>query len=200
MTHASRRELEGILGAIREVEANLDRRDARAYGAVLVMWGVVAAACFAFSWTVGRGAAHERTLGHLFLMWYWLVPVAVALVVTLFVGARRWRASDNRWNARVLRLLAAGVATVALTAAAVAVNAWWYVAATWLAFVGVVFVLPGWDDGPILRNVRHVLAAALLLAGAAIVLWKPAWSYLAAAAALLVGLGGLGLAKYVRAE
>src|SRR6202022_1881204 len=81
-------ELTDILQAIREVEANLDRRVARTGGALLVMWGVISVLIGAFYQLVAwNEAPYAAALGPL-LGWAWLAPLSIGYAVWAVVSAR----------------------------------------------------------------------------------------------------------------
>lgn len=200
MSVSSRKELEQILGAIREVEVNLDRRDARAYGAVLAMWAVVGASVFGiYHWMV-TDPHHDPGPYAWVHIWFWVLPVGVAFVVSALVGARRWRLeAGTRRDARLWGFLAAIVPPIAVSAVFVHTDLP-YAPALWIAFLGAFLVLPGWRDAGPLRAMRLATAAALLATAALVLAAQPIWSNLAAAIAFAVGLGGFGMAKYARGE
>lgn len=195
-------DLDAILGTLREVEASLDRRVARAEGANLMVWGLVGASIFAFyQLATWNHAAYHAALGPL-LPWVWVGPIAVGYVLTAVLGARLGRASSDAAARRGLRLglIPAALATL-LATVLVLTERYEYVyggitalcGATTLAFCA-----------PAPRSAFRAWALAsgggMLLAGAALVLWPNDWAGLLAAVAFLVGLVGLGTVRYRLAE
>lgn len=89
-----------ILTAIREVEESLDRRANRVGGALMVMWGIIAALVAMFYQLVMLNPEpYEHVLGP-FLPWAWVAPVSVGYAAGALVGARLLAATHETGHRR----------------------------------------------------------------------------------------------------
>lgn len=191
-------DLDGILHALREVEASLDRRVARAEGANLMVWGLVGASIFAFyQLATWNHAPYHAALGPL-LPWVWVGPVLAGYVLTAVVGARLGRAASDPAVRRDLRLgLVPGALATLLATALVLTERYEYVYGGVTAVVGattLAFCVPA----PRTRFRGWALAsgAGMLLVGLALLARPVDWAGLVAALAFVVGLVGLGTVRY----
>lgn len=195
-------DLDAILHTLREVEASLDRRVARAEGANLMVWGLVGASIFAFYQVVEwNHAPWSAALGPL-LAWVWLGPILAGYVLTAIVGARLGRVTRDPAVRRDLRMgLVPGALATLLAAALVLTERYEYVYGGVTAVVGaatLAFSVPA----PRTPFRRWALAsgAGMLLVGLTLAARPIELAGLVAALAFLVGLVGLGTVRYRLAE
>ena len=194
----SRADLDAILTTLREVEASLDRRVARAEGANLMVWGFAAASIFAFYQLVRwNPAPYDAALGAA-LPWAWVGPIVLGYVLTAIVGARLGPARSDPAVRRGLRLgLLPGALATLLAAGLVLTQRYEYVYGGVTALVGAT-TLAFCAGSPPSRFRAWALASGIgmLLAGLALLARPVEWAGLTAALAFLVGLVGLGTVRY----
>lgn len=190
-------DLDAILSTLREVEASLDRRVARAEGAVLMVWGLVGAAIFAFYQLVlWNHEPYEAALGPL-LPWVWAGPIAVGYVLTAAIGARLGRATSEGGREALRRGILPGALATLLATVLVLTEAYEYVYGGITALCGattLAFCLPAPRSA--FRAWGLASGLGMLAVGLGLVLWPTAWAGLAASLAFLVGLVGLGTVRY----
>lgn len=196
-------DLDAILDTLREVEASLERRVARAQGALLMVWGFVGASIFAFYQLVlWNHDAFIAVIGHRAIDWLWVGPIALGYVLTAILGARLGRATRDADVRRGFRrsMLPALLAT-ALAATLVVTQRYQYIFGGITLVCGLTSLAFSWG-GPASRFRPWALASGGMMAivGAALLVWPDDRAPLVAAVAFLVGLVGLGTVRYRSAE
>ncbi len=202
MTELQRGELKEILGAIREVEASLERRRGRTFGAVMIMWGLIAGAIFAFYQVIHLDKEHYETTVGPSLPWLWVIPCAVGTIVTLFIGARVGRLTHGEGERRVLyRLIflmaVPAAATVWLIAAR---DSFDYLPGIWVLFLAVVVQIFPRPKRAMLLWPRHALSFLALAAAIALLVHPFHWGDGVAAFFFGIGQVGIGFLKYLHGE
>lgn len=195
-------DLDAILHTLREVEASLDRRVARAEGANLMVWGLVGASIFAFyQLATWNHEPYSAALGPL-LSWVWLGPILAGYVLTAVVGARLGRVTRDPAVRRDLRLsLVPGALATLLAATLVLTERYEYVYGGVTAVVGATTLAFSAPAPPTrFRGWALASGAGMLLVGLVLLAWPTDWAGLVAALAFLVGLVGLGTVRYRLAE
>lgn len=196
-----RDDLDDILQAIREVDANLDRRAERAAGAVMVTWGIAAAAIFAFYHVVALNPdPYVDALGAA-LHWVWLGPIALAYAASMLAGARAGRLSRSVEQKRAWKrsLLIGSVPTAVATALVLAGESDRIPGAIllWLPAACYFVAVRGRGAPRVGARALAVIASAL---GVLLIAWPTPWSSLVAAVVYGAGLAGLGTLQYASAR
>lgn len=194
-----RRDLEDILGAIREVEANLESRGERASGANMMIWGLAASTIFLFYHLVEvNPRPWVDLLGRTGIRWFWTGPSLVAYVASALVGARLGRIRPEAREARDIRalLVALLVPFGAMVYVSLTGNGDEYAPGLWVAFLGFTFLL--WCRGRTgrLRGVWVAASAASFAVAALLLVLAPAWGNLAAGVHYALALVATGAARY----
>lgn len=194
-------DLDDILRAIREVDANLDRRAERAAGAVMVTWGIAAASIFAFYHVVALNPdPYVDALGGV-LNWVWLGPIALAYVASIVAGARAGRLARSEEQQRAWKrsLLVGSVPTLVAAALVLADESDRIPGAIllWLPAVCIVVATRARGAPRVGARALAVIAGAL---GLLLLAWPTEWSSLVAAVVYGAGLAGLGTLQYASAR
>ena len=188
-------ELDAILRTIREVETSLDRRYARADGALIMVWGLVGALIFAFYQLVDlRPAPYHAALGPA-LPWVWLGPVAAGYVATAVVGARLGAMAPDRKRDFRMGLIPGAIVSLVAVALLLADRGEYVSGALTLAAGATTLVLCRRRERAFSR-VGAAVGAAQIVVGIALVAWPTAWASGIAAAAFGIGFVALGTVRY----
>ena len=189
-------ELDAILRTIREVEASLERRSARAGAFVMMTWGTVAAAIFLFYGLVLRDPEpFVARMGETAVEWAWAPPIVLGYLLTSLAQVRlgRMRADAGSRSLRwLLLVLLAPIA--ALLAIQLTDFGWQLIPAMWVAFLG--YTCLAWRTPEGARASRWIGYAsfATALALALPPLWE--WANFLAAGWYAVFLAGRGVYLY----
>lgn len=191
------RDLDSILDTLREVQASLDRRVARAEGALLMVWGLVGAAIFAFYQLVHwNHAPYEAALGP-FLPWIWTAPIALGYVLSGVIGARLGQARPHGTRHGLLASAIPGLLATLLASLLVLTQRYEYTYGGITALVGATTIAFALANPPTpLRPWSLASGGGMVAAGAALMIWTGPWAGAYAALAFLVGLVGLGTVRY----
>ncbi|HVM44356.1 MAG TPA: hypothetical protein VM582_00370 [Candidatus Thermoplasmatota archaeon] len=192
-------ELDAILRTIREVETSLERRSARAEGALLMIWGLVGAVIFAFyQLVVWNHDPYHAALGP-WLNWMWVLPMAVGYVASGLVGARLGRMGADAERRRRVRAGLVPAAVIAVLAAALVLTGSYdfiYGGVTLVAGLSSAFF--AWRAPPgAVRAVGLAVGGALAALGVLLLATAGAtWAPGAASLGFLVGYLLLGTVRY----
>ena len=188
-----------ILRAIREVEANLDRRIERVQGALMIMWGVLVAVIAGFyQLVVLDPGPFVRALGVVGVNWVWLALVAAGYATSVVAGARTARLTDDpRVRRAALRDFVPAVVSAAIAAGLVIAGRHDLIGGALL--VG--FAATTWLRArrSAVRTAALVVAAVCAVAGVALLVRPVGWSWAACGVLFGGGLILLGRLRMARA-
>lgn len=195
MTRSVKEELGPILEAIREVEESLACRANRQGGALMILWGVIAALIAAFyQAVVWNPAPYHAALGPL-LPWVWLAPMAVGYVAAVLAGLRMRREDADPAAARERLLdVAPGIVAGVTAGALSALGLFALIPGALLVGFALSLALRVRRAQPRMRSPSWGFAGLALVAGVALLVAPVSWSWLVMGALIggsLVVLGRL---------
>jgi len=193
-------EIDDILTAIREVEKSLDHRIERVQGALMVMWGVVAALIALFYQAVVLDPRpFVDAIGVFGVSWAWVLFVGAGYAISIVAGARVGRLEGaERTRREALRDALPGAVSSLIAFVLVLVGRPNLIAGALLLGFGATCYLR--TRKLRVRGASLAVAAACALAGIALLARPFAWQWLVCAILFGGGLMLLGWLRMARAR